>query len=264
MLSMLKPTPAMAHLGWHTSNRLIRIRDRAPRTDLCVDSSFATQAEASRQHSETSLVSSHNLNSHNFKSRVSNPRTISYAHSKVSFESPNLPGSGPILPDWAVALLKSGSVLGKQTIISKQTIETHKHNKNKQRTMNNTYNNTSARTSGRVPGCPQVWPSRCPGSWRVSAPSWRAGIRSKQRDPNPKDNSLGWKDTSTRKAFHSTFAALLSNSGVFVRVRVPLFATQGSTRGGPRSWPSSYDNIWYETMWHEYHTTWHFIYYTMI
>ena len=35
-------------------------------------------------------------------------------------------------------------------------------------------------------------------------------FRSKQRDPNPKDNSLIRKVTSTYKGFHSTFAALLS------------------------------------------------------
>ena len=34
-------------------------------------------------------------------------------------------------------------------------------------------------------------------------------LRSNQRDPNPKDNSLIRKQTST-KGFHSTFAALLS------------------------------------------------------
>ena len=47
----------------------------------------------------------------------------------------------------------------------------------------------------------------------------------KQRDPDPKDNSLVGKETSTCKGFHSAFAALLSYSGVFLRVRVPLFAT---------------------------------------
>ena len=35
-------------------------------------------------------------------------------------------------------------------------------------------------------------------------------VRSKQRDPNPKDNALMGKDTSTHKGFHSTFAALFS------------------------------------------------------
>ena len=50
-------------------------------------------------------------------------------------------------------------------------------------------------------------------------------VRSKQRDPNPKDDSLIGKVTSTCKGFHYTFAALYSSSGV-VRVRVPFFATQ--------------------------------------
>ena len=50
----------------------------------------------------------------------------------------------------------------------------------------------------------------------------------KQRGPNPEDNSSMRKQTSTRKGFHSMFAALLSYEGVFVRVRVPLFATQDS------------------------------------
>ena len=57
-------------------------------------------------------------------------------------------------------------------------------------------------------------------------PAHAAEIRSKQRDPKPKDNSLIRKEASTHKGFHSTFAALFSYSGVFVRVRVPLFATQ--------------------------------------
>ena len=38
----------------------------------------------------------------------------------------------------------------------------------------------------------------------------RPVIRSKQRDPNPKDNSFVRKDTSTCKGFHSTFAAFFS------------------------------------------------------
>ena len=62
------------------------------------------------------------------------------------------------------------------------------------------------------------------------APSWRASsllrIRSKQRDPNPKGNSLVRKETSTYKGFHSMFAALFSYQGVVVRIRVPLFAAQ--------------------------------------
>ena len=37
-----------------------------------------------------------------------------------------------------------------------------------------------------------------------------AEIRSKQRDPNPKEYSLLRKDTSTCKGFHSTFAAWFS------------------------------------------------------
>ena len=41
--------------------------------------------------------------------------------------------------------------------------------------------------------------------------SWQphAAIRSKHRDPNPNDNSLIRKETSTYKGFHSTFVALL-------------------------------------------------------
>ena len=35
-------------------------------------------------------------------------------------------------------------------------------------------------------------------------------IRSKQRDPNPKDDSLIRKETSTYEGFHSTVGALLS------------------------------------------------------
>ena len=49
-------------------------------------------------------------------------------------------------------------------------------------------------------------------------------VRSKQRDPNPQDNSLIRKETSTNKGFRSTFAALFSYYGVFVGVRVPLCA----------------------------------------
>ena len=51
-------------------------------------------------------------------------------------------------------------------------------------------------------------------------------LRSKQRDPNPKDNSLLRKETSTYKGFHSTSAALFSYCRVVARVRVPLFATR--------------------------------------
>ena len=51
-------------------------------------------------------------------------------------------------------------------------------------------------------------------------------LRSKQRDPNPKDDSLIRKETSTYKGPHAMFAALLSYQGVVVRVRVPLLATQ--------------------------------------
>ena len=54
-------------------------------------------------------------------------------------------------------------------------------------------------------------------------------IRSKQRDPKPEDNSLIRKEASTYRGFYSTFAALFSYDGVFVRVRVPLFATQVGT-----------------------------------
>ena len=35
------------------------------------------------------------------KLRVSNPRTVANCHSETPFESSNLPGAGPIFPDWA-------------------------------------------------------------------------------------------------------------------------------------------------------------------
>ena len=53
----------------------------------------------------------HDLNSHNFKSRVSNPRTTGYLHFNTPFESSNLPGSGPICPDVQIELLKAGRTL---------------------------------------------------------------------------------------------------------------------------------------------------------
>lgn len=57
-------------------------------------------------------------------------------------------------------------------------------------------------------------------------------IRSKQRDPNPKDNSLTRKETFTYKGFHDTVAALFSCEGVVVRIRVPVFATRMIILGG--------------------------------
>ena len=45
---------------------------------------------------------------------------------------------------------------------------------------------------------------------RVDAPGRFPHARSKQRDPNPKDNSLIRKDTSTCKGFHFTFVALFT------------------------------------------------------
>ena len=48
-----------------------------------------------------------------------------------------------------------------------------------------------------------------PGPPTQPAPQ-QSFVRSKQRDPNPKGNSLVRKDTSTYKGFHSTFAALFS------------------------------------------------------
>ena len=58
--------------------------------------------------------------------------------------------------------------------------------------------------------------------------------RSRLGDPNPKDNSLQRAQTSTCKGFHYVFiyiyiyifAALVSFSGVSVRVRVPLLAAR--------------------------------------
>ena len=58
----------------------------------------------------------------------------------------------------------------------------------------------------------------------------RTPIRSKLRDPNPKDKSLIRTSMYTCNGFHSTFAALFSYQEVSVRVRVPLFATQPMTR----------------------------------
>ena len=52
---------------------------------------------ACRGHNLT--VSSHNFNSHNFKSRVSNPRTVAYLHFEMPFGNSNLPGARSIFPD---------------------------------------------------------------------------------------------------------------------------------------------------------------------
>ena len=48
------------------------------------------------------------------------------------------------------------------------------------------------------------------GLRRLDAAEERLRLRSKQRHPNPKDDSLIRKQTSTYKGFHSTFAALFS------------------------------------------------------
>ena len=45
-------------------------------------------------------------------------------------------------------------------------------------------------------------------------------------DPNPNDNCLIRNETSTYRGFHSAFAALLSYSGVVVRVRGLSFANR--------------------------------------
>ena len=42
----------------------------------------------------SSTVSSHNLSSHSFKLRVSNPRTIAYVDFNMPFESSNIQGLG--------------------------------------------------------------------------------------------------------------------------------------------------------------------------
>ena len=57
-------------------------------------------------------------------------------------------------------------------------------------------------------------------------------FRGKQRDPNPKDNSLVRKETPTYKGFHSTLAALFSYEWAVARVRVPLSATHTYQRFG--------------------------------
>ena len=47
-------------------------------------------------------VSSHNFNSQNSELGSSSPRAvIAYFHFRMPFESSNLPGVGPIFPDWA-------------------------------------------------------------------------------------------------------------------------------------------------------------------
>ena len=46
-------------------------------------------------------VSSRSFSSQTFKSRVSNPRTIVYAHLKMPFESSKLPWARPVFPDLA-------------------------------------------------------------------------------------------------------------------------------------------------------------------
>ena len=62
---------------------------------------------------------------------------------------------------------------------------------------------------------------RAPGGRRLPTPH----LGSKQMDPNPKDNSLVRKDTSAyNNGCYSTFAALFSYQGAFVRVRVPLLS----------------------------------------
>ena len=56
--------------------------------------------EEQRLEEKIDTVSSHNVDSRHFKSRVSNPRTVAYAHFKVPFESSNLLGAGPtFFPD---------------------------------------------------------------------------------------------------------------------------------------------------------------------
>ena len=51
-------------------------------------------------------------------------------------------------------------------------------------------------------------------------------FRSKQRDPDPKDDSFVRKEPSACKGFHYTSAASFSHKEAFVRVRAPLFATE--------------------------------------
>ena len=53
-------------------------------------------------------------------------------------------------------------------------------------------------------------PSSPPRRSRSCAAPWWPAFRSNQRDPNPKDNSLIGKETSTYKGFHATFAALFA------------------------------------------------------
>ena len=60
----------------------------------------AVRRSKSRDASRTVFtVSSHNFRSRYFTWRASDPRTIAYLHLNMPFESPNLPGAGPIFPD---------------------------------------------------------------------------------------------------------------------------------------------------------------------
>ena len=64
-------------------------------------STFKSVLARSHICSMSCTVSSHNLDSHNFRLRVSNPRPIACLHLNMPFESSNLQGAGPIFPDWA-------------------------------------------------------------------------------------------------------------------------------------------------------------------
>ena len=52
--------------------------------------------------SDLCTAGSHNVNSQNLKLGVLNPRTIAYLHFEMPFGSSDLPGAGPIFPDWNV------------------------------------------------------------------------------------------------------------------------------------------------------------------
>ena len=82
----------LGSLSKHSSGEEdVREEELAERQHRGAGSDFRRRIAA--QRSATSLNSQH------FKSRVSNPRTIAYFHSNMPFESSNLPGAGPNLPD---------------------------------------------------------------------------------------------------------------------------------------------------------------------
>ena len=71
----------------------------APAVHLHRQRALAPMAARGGASDVSATAGSHNSDSRNLKSRVSDPRSIAYVHSKIPFESSNLPGSGPIFPD---------------------------------------------------------------------------------------------------------------------------------------------------------------------